>query len=303
MKPNLSICITALNDTAELNNTIQSIRDTVPGDVEIVAVDDASEVPAFVTDKRVRLHRQPFRRGVGPARHKAAELATGDTLLFLDAHMRFTQGWYEATLDRIGDPMTVWCGTCLGLGYGTMDVLCPKGIYQGAYLLCYSEATGEVFEGKWNGDLPHTDSPITCLMGASYFVPKKLFFDVGGLDCLRFWGSDEPYLSSKVLLAGGKIMLSKDIRIGHEFRDKNSFATPNYVPVYNKLRCIYELFDFQTAQFLAEKLSGHPAYAEARAEVIKAFGAIAEARKRNESVFKHDMRSMCDLHKISYPMP
>lgn len=296
----LSICITSLNDTAELNNTIQSIRDTA-GDVEVVAVDDCSAMPAAVADSRVKLYRQPLRRGVGPARHKAAEIATHDNLLFVDAHMRFEPGWYAAALDRIGEPLTVWCGTCLGLGYGTMDVSKPKGVYHGAYLVYWRESTGDVFEGKWGVEKKDTDYPISCVMGASYFVPKKLFFDIGGLSCLRYWGSDEPYLSSKVLLAGGRLMLSKAIRIGHEFRDKNSFSTPEYAPVYNKLRCIYELFDFKTAQFLASKLSTHPAYAMARGELMKSSKELSEVRARNEHVFKRSVREVCEAHEIIYP--
>jgi len=67
-----SIIIPVLNDNEELNLTVESIRKTSPDNVEIIVIDDSSDVPATVKDSRVKLFRFNERRGAGQARHFGA---------------------------------------------------------------------------------------------------------------------------------------------------------------------------------------------------------------------------------------
>jgi glycosyltransferase involved in cell wall biosynthesis len=235
-KPKLSVVITVLNDQEELLETIKSIRETSPKrEVEIVVIDDASAKPAEVPGD-VLLKRNPARVGCGASRHLGAELAMADHLLFIDAHMRFVPGWYGKALLKIkARPTTLHCATCLGLGYGTMDLGQHKGAYHGARLV-FDDAEGHVFEGVWAGSKSEDDYEIQCVMGACYFIPKDFFFKIGGLKSNWLWGADEPVLSLKAWLAGGDVRLLKDVQIGHKFRSEAPYTTDSGAVVYNKLR-------------------------------------------------------------------
>lgn len=116
--PKLSIIIPACNETL-LNHTIASIRATTrESDVEIVVIDDASDVPVKLEDKNVLLLRNKARLGPGHSRHIGAEHATSEHILLLDSHMTFESGWLEKAVARITLPNrenVVHCGSCVGL--------------------------------------------------------------------------------------------------------------------------------------------------------------------------------------------
>lgn len=125
-RPKLSIIINVLNDQEELTATIHSIRQTAGEFPEIIVVDDCSDQRALIDprDKNLKLVRNQVRIGCGASRHVGAIEARGEYLLIIDSHMRFEPGWYEEALSRItAKPDTIYCGTCLGLGEGQMDMI------------------------------------------------------------------------------------------------------------------------------------------------------------------------------------
>ena len=87
--PTLSVIIPVLNDNAELNETIKSIRETSPPTVEIVVVDDFSEIPATISDPSAILLRNKSRLGAGASRDRGVKECSSDFLLLIDSHMRF----------------------------------------------------------------------------------------------------------------------------------------------------------------------------------------------------------------------
>lgn len=252
----ISVIIPVLNDNEELNLTIKSIRETSPKNVEIIVIDDASDVPAVVDDKSVRLVRLEKRQGVGSTRHLGATMSTSDYLLFVDSHMRFDKNWHKnAMKSLISSPSNVvWCAMCLGLEEGCMDLEKSKGSYCGAKLVLYDQKENQVFEGKWIEEKPGEEYEISCLMGACYFFHKSWFFHIGGTKSLTMWGSDEPLLSAKTLLAGGSIRLSKSIKIGHKFRPRSPYSTGVSYIVYNKLRSMYMMFSNELYNELSSKI-------------------------------------------------
>ncbi|XP_003371054.1 polypeptide N-acetylgalactosaminyltransferase 3 [Trichinella spiralis] len=79
---------------------------------EIILVDDASEkdelialVESFLKTIPVAhtLIRLPQRSGLIVGRVRGAEIAKGDVLTFLDAHVEVTDGWLEPLLSRISE--------------------------------------------------------------------------------------------------------------------------------------------------------------------------------------------------------
>ncbi|WP_131818518.1 glycosyltransferase, partial [Planctopirus hydrillae] len=104
-----SICIAAHNEAHLLSRTLHAVRTSllatslsspaIPGDhprCEIIVVDDAStdgSIAAALADFPnsaefpLRVERFETRQGASPAKHRAAELARGAVLVFLDAHV------------------------------------------------------------------------------------------------------------------------------------------------------------------------------------------------------------------------
>ena len=293
----LSILIPCLNDNEEINLTIKSIRDTAPGEVEVIVVDDRSDIPVTLTDSQVILIRNEIRIGAGASRHLAATKASSDLILLLDSHMRFVPGWYEAALKRLElSKNTIWCGECLGLNQTNMDVNKPIGVYTGAHLVIYDGK--QVFEGMWQRDMPGDDYEISCLMGACYFMHKEWFLYLKGLEGNKLWGSEEPFLSLKCWLAGGKVKLMKDVKIGHKFRNTAPYNTDTRYPLYNKLRAIKTLLPTELYQFLLNKMPDDFIKIQTLELIEQDKNEIINEQEYYKTIFKHDINWFCDRFSI-----
>jgi glycosyltransferase involved in cell wall biosynthesis len=297
----LSIIIPVLNDNDELNATIESIRSTSPSNVEIIVIDDQSDFPAYVNDKNVKLVRTETRLGVGGTRHLGASMATAPYLLFIDSHMRFDENWYNNAIKRLAstDHSIVWCGVCLGLEEGHMDINFHKGAYHGARLALYEEKENQVFEGKWIPEQDGMEYEISCLMGACYFFHKSWFFHIGGTKSLKMWGSDEPLLSVKTYLAGGAIKLMKDVRIGHKFRNVASYSTPDAYIIYNKLRSMKMLFSEDIYEILKSKISNSGNKEEALRMIEADQEEVEIERNYYKKIFVRDDKWLIQKFKLA----
>jgi glycosyltransferase involved in cell wall biosynthesis len=302
----LSVCITSLNDNEEAANTVKSIRDTA-GDIEIVLIDDHSDVPLSPPDKSVILYRTAHRLGVGPSRDLAVSMATKSHVLITDAHMRFEEGWLEKLNPRLDDK-TIWNATCLGLSETNMDLTKYHGAYHGARLaLLESEASrgkvnDVVFEGKWIGEKPGDNYDISCMMGATYIFPVRVYRSLGGLGVLKHWGSDEPYMSAKAWLSGYEVRMAKDVRIGHKFRKNAPYTSDIWCMTYNKLRAIAELFGPDWMEKFVPYFPKNQNTVRAMDNLRLDWDDILACRNYyTTEVFKHDMDWLCDRFAIAHP--
>ena len=82
----ISVILPAKNEAAALAGVLARIRATVPG-AEIVVVDDGStdDTAAVARAAGARVHSHPVSLGNGAAIKSGARVASGDTLVFLDA--------------------------------------------------------------------------------------------------------------------------------------------------------------------------------------------------------------------------
>ena len=300
---NISIIIPVLNDNIEINNTIESIYSTQKNNVEIIVVDDGSDIPVKIDNAEVRLFRFDVRKGAGQARHFGAQQATTKHLLFIDSHMRFDDNWYDNAMNRIvSTPKTLWCGACLGMDKSMMNVKTPIGIYTGADLVLYNDITGIIFDGVWKDDIADKDDyEISCIMGACYFIHRDWYFYIKGLEQTMMWGSEEPILSTKTWLAGGEVRLMKSVRIGHKFRDMSPYLTNVSHIQYNKLAYMYMLFSHDIYESLKSKFP-NDGNTNAALNLIEKNKCILNLEKKYyDSIFKYDIHWLCDKFKIKMP--
>lgn len=91
----LSILMPVYNEAAFVGNAIkQALNVTYPCEVELVVVDDGSrdgtaEILEGIDDPRVVVEAHPRNRGKGAAIRTAAEVATGDYMVILDADLEY----------------------------------------------------------------------------------------------------------------------------------------------------------------------------------------------------------------------
>jgi len=299
----LSIVIPTLNDAEETNKTIESIYQTSPYEVEIIVIDDGSEIPFKLDDNRARLFRFEERKGAGQARHFGAQQARSKHLLFIDSHMRFTEGWLDNALARIKDtPKTLWCGTCLGLNESNMDVSKPMGAYTGANLVLYATKHNTIFDGVWcKDDKDKDDYEISCVMGACYFIHRNWYFHIKGLEQTMMWGSEEPILSVKTWLAGGEVRLMKSVKIGHKFRGIASYHTKVIHIHYNKLAYMYMLLPTNVYELLKDKFAKDENLWNALELIAQNKTKLDQEKEYYKSIFQHDIFWLCDKFKIEIP--
>lgn len=75
-------------------------------------------------DNIVKVVRNPFRTGLIRARVEGARVATGDVLVFLDAHCEATDRWLEPLLYRIHEkPTAVVCPAIANIDKFTLTFL------------------------------------------------------------------------------------------------------------------------------------------------------------------------------------
>lgn len=87
---------------------------------------------------------------------------------------------------------------------------------------------GWEFSGRWTKttdilNLPDELSMCSCVMGAFYASSKIWWNKIGGLQGLVSWGYDEPLMSIKTYLAGGKCFILRDFYVGHLYRGKSPY--------------------------------------------------------------------------------
>lgn len=136
------------------------------GDVEVIVVDDASCDGTAGTVREgypwVRLEVAEKALGPSAARNRAAGMASGGLLLFLDADGEVVEGWLEAML-AADDGETVLLGNVVDYLGGRVQSVPRRSTFLGKSLRCRPE---------------RANTGPSCNLG----VPKALFDALGGFD-------------------------------------------------------------------------------------------------------------------------
>lgn len=246
----ITIIMPFLNEGNEPERTIESIYSTTTEEdkkrFEIIAIEDGSiqflksNIEKF---PNVKILKNKTRIGVDGSRQLGMEQATTPYILVIDSHMRFkNDNWLEKAIDCASrEPKTLWCTTCLCLGYGNMEISRSVDKYYGASILLLNNEiidgrpATEILEPKWINKQTDGEYEIPCILGANYIFNKEWFNYIHGLKGLQMWGTSEPFLSLKSWMAGGNCKITTNIEIGHKFRKTAPYSTTIWNMIYNKL--------------------------------------------------------------------
>lgn len=255
-----------------LLRSINSVLTKTPSNIlkEIILVDDYSEIGDLQdeleteivrlnTDNKIRLIRNSKREGLIRSRVYGARNSTGDVLIFLDSHIEVNMNWIQPLLSRIK--------------YNNSTLVMPVIDIINADTFSYSSSPlvrGGFNWGlhfKWD-NLPKgsllkdTDflgpfrSPT--MAGGLFAVDRKYFTDMGEYDMgMDIWGGENLEISFRVWQCGGSIELIPCSRIGHVFRKRRPYGSPDGedTMVHNSLRLATVWMDDFKDHFLKQQPS------------------------------------------------
>lgn len=226
--PKLTAIIPFMNEGSEVERTVANIRLT--SNINIILIDDAStdgyDYQEIAKIYNCKYYRNSHRLGVAGSRNKGVQLCETEFFVLLDAHMRFGSLHWQAPMITLlsENPKRLIC---------TNSAVITKTEYGGyeGEVSCFQQvskaagaAVNKNFHAYWTYKSATEDSiiKVPCVIGAVYASSKTWWNIIGGLEGLTEFGDDEPLMSIKTWLSGGEVLLLKDLKVGHVYRDENN---------------------------------------------------------------------------------
>lgn len=257
MKYQTSILIPARNEEW-LGRTIQDVLENTSEACEIVAVlDGAWPTEPIPSHPRVTLIHHAVSIGQRAAINEAAMLSKADYVCKLDAHCRVDKD-FDLKLAADCQPNWIISPRLYNLHvFNWKHLPCGTETYQGPIPTACNECSeqGEferviVWQPRWNRmtDFMRFDSdlhfqywrdfknrpegkpdlaPTMSILGACWFLPRKLFWELDGCDTAHgSWGQQGTEMAAKVRCFGGEMIASKKVWFSHLFRTQSGFQFP-----------------------------------------------------------------------------
>ena len=224
-----------------LLRSLHSIIDRTPPHLlrEVILIDDASHYGYMgeplltylsVLSAKIRIFRNLRREGLIRSRVRAAKVARGRVLVFLDAHVEVNTAWLEPLLDHI----RVKGGKVLAVPH--IDTIDPQNI---TYMPWYQQVHGGfswALEYVWKylptpllvSLRPWVDPiPTPTTIGCAMAMDRDYFFRQGSFDeGMYIWGGENIEISFRTWMCGGEVNILPCSRVGHVFRK----LLPYYFP-------------------------------------------------------------------------
>jgi GT2 family glycosyltransferase len=234
----VSVIVVSHNEGDYLGRTVESLLRSLPADGEIIVVDDGSTDGSSdgLRDgyDGVSVLRPARRLGAAAARNFGARQASGNVVLFSDAHVEVPRVWARPLLKTLERPGVGAVGAALT----SMRYPQAKG-----YGLRFTDAGLNV---EWL-DLKSAKSyPVPLLGGFFLAFRRELFERIGGFDCgMGIWGMEDLEISIRLWTLGHKCLLVPGVDVAH--LDRETGAYPAYqcdweTGVHNILRLAFVHF-------------------------------------------------------------
>jgi len=258
--PRISVVIISRNEGEELRLTVTQFLETIPPDRrELIIVDDGStdESAAFLKElPEARLFHSAG-IGVARARNFGGAQATGDIVLFSDAHMRVPAGWYEPFVDALRPPSVG------AVAPGVYSIAEPKKRGFGLFL------TGPDLRTQWRNRQGLKPSPVPILPGCFMAMRREVFAATGGFDPgMRQLGGNDNEISCRFWLLGYELMVVPEVEVGHLFRKNTPYDSCWAALVHNRVRMAFVHFCAGRVERVLNALRAYNAFPAAMAMML-----------------------------------
>lgn len=266
--PKISIAIATRNEGDYVEKTIESLfAHTFYPNFELLLFDDASsddscgflQKSPYLERPEIQFHPQESQQGYLELRNKAADLATGDHLMFLDAHSAFTDYWLWNLFTELE---TRDYRAIVGPAVTNLDVDSWSPAPHACYGWHIDRDLQKIWPGGWHEIGPAGRVP--CLTGHQTLVPKAVYEETGGL--LPFFqghGGEDIEFSLRAARYGYDCVVVPTSLIAHLF--KQSFMNPvTWQDIFvNQLITSYVVFDEPGYHDCLAKIDPSPTRTEA----------------------------------------
>lgn len=257
-----TVLITFRNEGFEVEKTIIAVR-LNDQNVNIQLIDDAS-TDGYDYENIAKVFGCDFTRnqtshGVAGTRCIGVEQIKTPFFIIFDAHMRFKvtdRDFSKRFLKELkkDDSQILYANTivigsntdenCLFRSYTNEDCQANSSGHNGFLAfgsIYHLKGTANDFDTEWcykfsseddrdNDDID-TIIETPSILGATYAMSKRWWNEIRGLQNLYYWGSDEPWLSLKTFLLGGRCRMFKNWGIGHLYRQIPTYGALSSIPV------------------------------------------------------------------------
>lgn len=272
-RPTVSVVIISRNEGAELQATVTNVLATLPRDQrEIIVVDDSSTdgSTAFLGELPEVQLLPSTGFGVARARNYGASHATGEVILFADAHVRAPAGWHEPLCDALRDE------TVGAAAPGIYSIAEPQRRGFGL------DVTGPNLHTSWRYKPGSRPQAAPVLPGCFLAMRRDVYQRSGGYDGdMRQLGGNDAELSCRLWLLGYQLLVTPEIEVGHLFRKVAPFPAQWASVVHNRLRMALVHFNRQRLERVLAALGAYESFPAAMAMVIEGdiFSRRTEVRR------------------------
>jgi GT2 family glycosyltransferase len=248
----VSVVIISRNEGKRLEATVRSVQRTLPArGRELIVVDDGS------TDDSVRfLRRQREVRvvrstgvGVAKARNFGASHASGDVIVFCDAHMKLPPRWHRALIEPLESREVG------AVAPGIYSVTEPTRRGFGLYL------AGPELRARWKPFPGRVPARVPILPGCLLAMRRDVFDATGAFDPgMRQLGGNDNELSLRLWLLGYDLLVVPTVEAGHLFRTRIPFDATWAAVVHNRLRTAFVHFREERIERVVDALRAYQAF-------------------------------------------
>ena len=225
----------------------------------------------------VMLLRPAERLGVAGARNLGARHATGDVLVFSDAHVRVPEGWSGSLLELLDRPNVGAVAPAIGM-------MQPAAAASTGYGQKWSDASLAV---GWLGQQSSTPYPVPLLCGCFLALRRDVFHEIGGFDSgMVLWGAEDSELSIRLWTLGYECWVAPEVDVQHAFRARFPYEVKWEPVLHNRLRLATMHFGPRRLQRVVERLKKYDEFAAASVRLLT--GDLAARRSTLRSHRRYD---------------
>lgn len=266
-----SIVIISRNEGQYLGRSVESILAALPPHSEILVVDDWStdgSADGLPNDGTVRVLRPPRRLGAVRARNYGARYARGPIIVFSDAHVEVSKGWFDPLFAPLARPGVGATGPVISMLYHPE----AKG-----YGLRFCDEALNCEWCQWEGPNPF---PVP-ILGAGFFAMRRdVFTAIGGFDAgLILCGMEDPDLDIRLWTFGYECQVVPSVEIAHLFRGADHWFDDWRAFLHNVVRYATIHFGEERRRRLIERYSADASLPEILEEVSR-----SDAWKRRRQI-------------------
>lgn len=283
----LSVVIPAHNEGENLVDTVGCLVDAPPDiGFEVIVVDDLSTdgsadrvLELYRRTGRVKVVRSPG-LGAAGARNLGAESASGEVLVFLDAHCYVPSGWWPSLTAPLANPSVGLVGPAVASLSEASDV---RGLGQ-----AWSDAGLSL---RWLPQLAELPYSVPLLGACGLSVRRGDFERLGGYDRgMTRWGSEDTELCLRAWLMGYEVLVQPQVVIYHLFRTHHTYAVDGAEVLHNLLRLALLHFSTTRCTRVFEYYRNQPTFPASlllllQSDVMQRRSELHAARLRDDDWF------------------